>query len=235
MPLFEPCAERWSVKKSYRSCPALSRSNRRIYRGEGRQAEAARPCFAALPTWLLLPAGWHSSAGLVGWRLPPVQVHSYLVHSGLVHAAPSHRSIAQRPLYPCQPQCSSAPAYRASTPTQPGFLQACTWRLGTRQSAKGQVPPAPEPRPAQQEQRPPQPQKSSAATCLQMCRNAHRRCARGQQKLSLNSLAPNPHVAAGHQRPGKPSQKMQRLGPGQTGSKAHTCHAQHGPNFELAL
>lgn len=189
---------------------------------------------------MILPAGGRLSAGHAGQYLPPAPIHSAKVHPALVQRAQVQRAqvqraIAHHPSYLFQPQRSSAPACHASTPTQPGFPLACTWRQGTRQSARGQEPPAPEPEPAPQGQKRPQPQRSSAATCLQMRRSARRRRAHVQRKLSLNSLAPNPHVAAGHQRPGKARQQMQRLGPGQAGSQAHPCHAQHGPNFEFSL
>lgn len=184
---------------------------------------------------MILPAGSRLSAGHAGQYLPPAPIHSAKVHPALVQRALVQRAIAPHPSYPFQPQRSSAPACHASTPTQPGFPLACTWRQGTRQSARGQEPPAPEPEPAPQEQKLPQPQRSSAATCLQMRRSARMQRAHVQRKLSLNSLTPNPHVAAGHQHPGKARQQMQRLGPGQTGSQAHPCHAQHGPNLQLAL
>ena len=193
-----------------------------------------------LPTLLIPPAGGRLSAGHAGQYLPPAPIHLAPIHAATVHPAlvlraQIQQAMAHHPSYLFQPQRSSAQAYHASTPIQPGFLQACTWRQGTRQSPRGQEPPAPEPEPAPQGQKRPQPQRSSAATCLQMRRSAHRRRAYVQRNLSLNSLAPNPHVAAGHQGPGKARQQMQRLGPGQAGSKAHPCHAQHGPNLQLAL
>ena len=197
------------------------------------------------PTLLIIPAGGRLSAGHAGQYLPPAPIHLAPIHLAPIHAATVHpalvlraqiqQAIAHHPSYLFQPQRSSAQAYHASTPIQPGFLQACTWRQGTRQSPRGQEPPAPEPEPVPQGQKLPQPQRSSAATCLQMRRSAHRLRAYVQRNLSLNSLAPNPHVSAGHQGPGKARQQMQRLGPGQAGSQTHTCHAKHGPNLQLTL
>lgn len=184
---------------------------------------------------MILAVGSRHPEGLADWHLPPAPVHSAPIHSATVHLALVQRAIAPHPSYPFQPQRSSAPAYHASMPTQPDFPLAYTWRQDTRQSPKGQEPPAPEPGPVPQGQRLQQPQISSAATCLQMRSNARRQHVHCQRKFSLNSLAPNPHVAAGHQGPGKARQQMQRLGPGQAGSKTHPCHAQHGPNLQLAL
>lgn len=121
----------------------------------------------ALITLLVVPAGSRLSAGHAGQYLPPAPIHFAPIRSAQVHQA-----IAPHPSYLFQPQRSSAPACRASTPTQPGFLQACTWRQGTRQLPKEQEPPAPEPEPAPQGQRLPQLQISSTATCLQMRRSA---------------------------------------------------------------
>ncbi len=193
-----------------------------------------------LPTLLILPAGGRLSAGHAGQYLPPAPIHAATIHAATVHPAlvlraQIQQAMAHHPSYLFQPQRSSAPACRASTPTQPGFLQACTWRQGTRQLPKEQEPPAPEPGPAPQGQRLPQLQISSAATCLRMRRSAHRLRAHVQRNFSLNSLAPNPHVPAGNQGPGKARQQMQRLGPGQAGSQTHTCHAKHGPNLQLTL
>ena len=202
------------------------------------------------PTLLIIPAGGRLSAGHAGQYLPPAPIHLAPIHLAPIHLAPIHaatvhpalvlraqiqQAIAHHPSYLFQPQRSSAQAYHASTPIQPGFLQACTWRQGTRQSPEEQEPPAPERAPEPRGQRPPPRQKQSAATCLQMRRNAHMRSAQSQQIFSLNSLAPNPYVTACHQGPGKARQQMQRLWPGQAGGQTHPCHAQHGPNLQLAL
>ena len=212
---------------SNRGAPSTSRQNSTPSqivpsRGCAAVCGTAKPDWKGMPpTLLLLIAGGRLSAGHGGQYLPPAPIHLAPIHAATVHPALVQRAqiqqaIAHHPSYLFQPQRSSAQAYHASTPIQPGFLQACTWRQGTRQSPRGQEPPAPEPEPVPQAQKLQQPQRSSAATCLQMRRSAHRRRAHVQRKLSLNSLAPNPHVTAGHQGPGKTRQQMQRLGPGQT-------------------